>query len=125
MKTSSKIAIAAAAVGAWLLAKKKGVISGIGSAIRNDFYGAIIESEDGNFKVEFSIIPGSGNVRAEIYQRTASFIDPKNYDPQRMVEWFKWGSEYGRDLRTAAIKAGKIVKAQGGTISFDELGITK
>ena len=30
MKTSSKIAIAAAAVGAWLIAKKKGVISGIG-----------------------------------------------------------------------------------------------
>ncbi|MBO5368423.1 hypothetical protein J6A32_07335 [Methanocorpusculum sp.] len=40
-----------------------------------------------------------------------------------MVEWFKWGSEYGRDLKTAAIKAGKIVKAQGGTISFGELGI--
>ena len=32
MKTSSKIAIAAAAVGAWLIAKKKGVISGIGLA---------------------------------------------------------------------------------------------
>ena len=31
MKTSSKIAIAAAAVGAWLIAKKKGVISGIGA----------------------------------------------------------------------------------------------
>lgn len=29
MKTNSKIAIAAAAVGAWLIAKKKGVISGI------------------------------------------------------------------------------------------------
>lgn len=42
-----------------------------------------------------------------------------------MVEWFKWGSEYGRDLRTAALKAGKIVKAQGGTISFEELGIGK
>ena len=31
MKTSSKIAIVAAAVGAWLIAKKKGVISGIGA----------------------------------------------------------------------------------------------
>ena len=30
MKTSSKIAIAAAAIGAYLIAKKKGVISGIG-----------------------------------------------------------------------------------------------
>ena len=36
MKTSSKIAIAAAAVGAWLLAKKKGVISGIG-AVDNEW----------------------------------------------------------------------------------------
>lgn len=123
MKSSSKIAIVAAGVAAFFLARKKGIISGIGRAIRNDFYGAVIESEDGNFYVEFSIIPGSGNVRAEIYQRTDSFIDPKNYDPQRMVEWFMWGSEYGRDLRTAAIKAGKIVKAQGGTISFEELGI--
>lgn len=32
MKTGSKIAIAAAAVGAWLLVKKKGGISGIGGA---------------------------------------------------------------------------------------------
>lgn len=32
MKSSSKIAIAAAAVGAWLLAKKKGAISGIGAS---------------------------------------------------------------------------------------------
>lgn len=33
MKTSSKIAIAAAAVGAWLLAKKKQSVSGIGGVL--------------------------------------------------------------------------------------------
>ena len=35
MKTSSKIAIAAAAVGAWLIAQKKGAISGIGAIDRD------------------------------------------------------------------------------------------
>ena len=41
MKTSSKIAIAAAAVGAWLLAKKKGVISGIGRTRHTRRIGAV------------------------------------------------------------------------------------
>lgn len=35
MKTSSKIAIVAAAAGAWLITKKKGVISGIGAIDRD------------------------------------------------------------------------------------------
>lgn len=42
MKTSSKIAIAAAAVGAWLLAKKKGAISGIG-AIHYTIVGKVLD----------------------------------------------------------------------------------
>lgn len=41
MKTSSKIAIAAAAVGAWLIAKKKGVISGIG-AVHTTITGEVV-----------------------------------------------------------------------------------
>lgn len=53
MKTSSKIAIAAAAVGAWLIAKKKGVISGIGAFRELAYDDYIISTQDGRHAVEF------------------------------------------------------------------------
>ena len=55
MKTSGKIAIAVAAVGAWLIAKKKGVISNIGKVDYSDFDGARIIAKDGLHAISFDI----------------------------------------------------------------------
>ena len=94
---------------------------GIGKVIRSSFYEAEILSDEGNYKVIFSVIPRSGNIRAEIYQRTASYISPENYDPQKMVEWFHWGTEYGRSIEEAFNKADSFVARAGGHINLNDI----
>lgn len=117
------VQLAALAAGGLALLRtwNKNSVSGVGEVIRSSFYEAEILSDEGNYKVIFSVIPRSGNIRAEIYQRTASYISPENYDPQKMVEWFHWGTEYGRSIEEAFNKADSFVARAGGHINLNDI----
>lgn len=73
MKTSSKIAIAAAAVGAWLIAKKNKSVSGIGRVEYSNFGGAQIISKNGNRAIEISIINNAKGDTLGVYSLYKSY----------------------------------------------------
>ena len=98
----------------------QGQYAPIGKVEHSDFYEATIISEDGKFKVVFSVIYGSGTIRAEIYQRTEMYIDPNNYDPNTMVEWFKWKTIYDGSLKGAFRKARNFIVNSGSYINPED-----
>lgn len=95
MKTSSKIVIAAAAVGAWLLAKGKKAISGIGKVIKNDFREFAIATKDGKDAICL-YVQDSGYISVEYI---------KKYGRGKNSWWETWLYDGSYDSLDKAVKA--------------------